>query len=193
MLGIPVGLALANAGEWYIHKHWLHGRGRDKKSFWSFHWHDHHRASRAHDMVDAAYTRSVFAWEPQGKEALSMTLGALVLTPLFPVAPFLTGTLWFSMWRYYRLHKKSHLDPAWAREHLPWHVDHHLGKNQNANWCVTHPWFDYVMQTRKPYGQDPTGALPEGARGNLLQRMWAGLRERRQPRLRAKLHVARAA
>lgn len=193
MLGIPLGLALANAGEWVIHKYWLHGRGRDKRSFWAFHWHEHHRESRAHDMVDSAYTRSVFSWSPQGKEALSLSLGAVVLAPLFPIAPFLTGTLWFRMWRYYVLHKKSHLDPEWAREHLPWHVDHHLGKNQNANWCVTHPWFDYVMQTRKPYGQDPSGALPEGAKGSLLQRMWAGLTERRQPRTRAKLHVARAA
>lgn len=193
MLGIPLGLALANAGEWAIHKYWLHGRGRDKRSFWAFHWHEHHRASRAHDMVDAAYTRSVFSWSPQGKEALSLSLGAVALAPLFPVAPFLTGTLWYRMWRYYVVHKKSHLDPAWAREHLPWHVDHHLGKDQNANWCVTHPWFDYVMQTRKPYGQDPSGALPAGAQGSLLQRLWAGLRERRQPRTRAKLHVARAA
>jgi hypothetical protein len=190
MLGIPLGLALANAGEWYIHKYWLHGRGRDKKSFWAFHWHEHHRESRSHDMVDAAYTESVFSWSPQGKEALSLSLGAVALAPLFPVAPFLTGTLWFRMWRYYVLHKRSHLDPAWAREHLPWHVDHHLGKNQNANWCVTHPWFDYVMQTRKPYGQDPTGALPDGAKGGLLSRMRAGLKEQKAPRARAKLHVA---
>ena len=35
-----------------------------------------------------------------------------------------------------------------AREHLPWHVDHHLGRNQDTNWCVTKPWFDYIMGTR---------------------------------------------
>jgi hypothetical protein len=55
------------------------------------------------------------------------------------------------MWNYYRVHKRAHLDGDWAREHLPWHVDHHLGQNQNLNWCVTHPFFDHVMRTRKKY------------------------------------------
>ncbi|RYZ84400.1 MAG: hypothetical protein EOO68_31675, partial [Moraxellaceae bacterium] len=26
--------------------------------------------------------------------------------------------------------------------------DHHMNSNQDANWCVTRPWFDYVMGTR---------------------------------------------
>jgi sterol desaturase/sphingolipid hydroxylase (fatty acid hydroxylase superfamily) len=52
---------------------------------------------------------------------------------------------------YYRKHKRAHLDPAWAREHLPWHYDHHMAPDQDANWCVTHPFFDHVMGTRKPY------------------------------------------
>lgn len=180
MLGIPIGLAASNAGEWFIHKHWLHGLGRNKKSFWAFHWHEHHREAFRHDMVDAQYKRSLFTWSPQGKEALALALGAVTLAPLLPVFPFFTGTVWYRMWRYYQEHKHSHLDPAWARANLPWHVDHHLGKDQNANWCVTHPWFDYVMKTRKPYAEDPTGALPEGARGGLLSRMWAGLQEGRR-------------
>jgi hypothetical protein len=24
-----------------------------------------------------------------------------------------------------------------------------MGRNPNANWCVTKPWFDYVMGTRE--------------------------------------------
>lgn len=24
-----------------------------------------------------------------------------------------------------------------------------MGRNPNANWCVTRPWFDYVMGTRE--------------------------------------------
>jgi hypothetical protein len=128
-------------------------------------------------MYDSQYVRSLFTWSPQGKEALALAAGAVALTPLLPVAPFFTGTVWYRMYRYYQEHKKSHLDRDWAREHLPWHVDHHLGRDQNANWCVTHPWFDYVMQTRKPYSEDPSGELPEGAKGGLLSRMWAGLQE----------------
>ncbi len=184
MLGIVAGLAFSNAGEWWIHKHWLHGRGRSKKSFWAFHWHDHHKAAYRHNMVDDQYKRSLLRWNsPQQKEAAALWAGAAVILPLLPVAPFFTGTVWYRMWHYYKVHKKSHLDPKWAEENLPWHVDHHMGKDQNANWCVTHPWFDYVMQTRKPYLDDPTGALPEGARGGLLSRMWEGLKEgRRVPR-----------
>ncbi|HEY1086710.1 MAG TPA: hypothetical protein VGE37_03410 [Archangium sp.] len=190
MIGIPLGLAAANAGEWLIHKHWLHGLGRNKKSFWAFHWHEHHREAYRNDMIDPQYERSVFTWSPQGKEALALVLGAVALAPAFPVAPFFTGTVWYSMARYYRLHKKSHQDPAWAKEHLPWHADHHLGRDQNANWCVTHPWFDYVMQTRKPYADDPEGALPEGAKGGLLSRMWHGLMESRRKRADAKRPAA---
>ena len=31
------------------------------------------------------------------------------------------------------------------------HYDHHMGADQDANWCVTRPWFDWIMGTRKPY------------------------------------------
>ncbi len=179
MLGIPLGLVLTNVGEWFIHKHVLHGLGRNKKSFWSFHWHDHHRSSRQHDMVDEQYVRPIFRWEPQGKEVLALALGAAALAPAFPVAPFFTSTLWYGMWRYYRIHKRAHLDHTWAREHLPWHVDHHLGKDQDANWCVTHPWFDHVMKTRKRYVHGARGVsteVPEPtASRSLLRRVWDGL------------------
>ena len=59
--------------------------------------------------------------------------------------------MWASGYHYWRVHKKAHEDPAWAREHLPWHYDHHMGPNQDANWCVTRPWFDILMGTREPY------------------------------------------
>ena len=32
-----------------------------------------------------------------------------------------------------------------------------MGKDQNANWCVTSPWFDEVMGTRKLYRYDEAG------------------------------------
>jgi sterol desaturase/sphingolipid hydroxylase (fatty acid hydroxylase superfamily) len=82
---------------------------------------------------------------------LGLVAGALVAAPLFPVAPFFTATMFYCSFDYYRKHKRAHLDPRWAREHLPWHVDHHLGPNQDANWCVTRPWFDHIMGTRKPW------------------------------------------
>jgi sterol desaturase/sphingolipid hydroxylase (fatty acid hydroxylase superfamily) len=77
--------------------------------------------------------------------------------PLLPVAPFFTMTVYWRAWRYYTIHKRAHLDRNWAKEDLPWHYDHHMGKDQNANWCVTYPWFDHVMGTRKRYRYDTAG------------------------------------
>ena len=34
---------------------------------------------------------------------------------------------------------------------MPWHYDHHLGKNQDANWGVTTDWVDRVFGTRIEY------------------------------------------
>ena len=154
MLGIPIGLLYANAGEWLIHKYVLHGLGRRKSSPWSYHWHEHHRAARQNGHLDPAYGRNAFQWNAQGKEALGLLIIALAHLPLLPVAPFFVASVEYSTLTYYRVHRRAHRDPAWAREHLRWHYDHHMGKNQDANWCVTWPWFDWVMGTRERYVED---------------------------------------
>ena len=151
MLGIPIGLLYANAGEWLIHKYVLHGLGRNKSSMWSYHWHDHHRIVRQNGHVDPAYQRSVFAPNAQGKEALGLFVLALAHLPLLPVAPYFVAAVEYSAFYYYHVHQRAHRDPVWARKHLRWHYDHHMGRNQDANWCVTWPWFDWVMGTRVRY------------------------------------------
>lgn len=158
MVGIPLALLYANATEWFVHKHVLHGAGKRRQSFWSFHFHEHHRASRRHAMVDPDYQRSVFADNAQGREVLGLALLGLAHLPLFPVAPFFTATYLASGLLYYRRHKRAHLDTEWGREHLPWHYDHHMGPDPDANWCVTFPWFDHLMGTRKPYKNTPQEA-----------------------------------
>ena len=160
MIGIPLGLAYSNAMEWVVHKHILHGRrlGKKRGTFWSFHFHDHHRNARQQGFRDADYEGTVLQWNGQGKEALALSLSTLAHLPLLPVAPFFTATVVYSAARYYRLHRRSHLDPAWGREHLPWHYDHHMAPDQDCNWCVTHPWFDTVMGTRVPYKDTPREA-----------------------------------
>lgn len=35
------------------------------------------------------------------------------------------------------MHRRSHLEPEWAKKRIPWHYDHHMNSNQDANWCVT--------------------------------------------------------
>lgn len=149
MLGIPFGLLTANAVEWVVHKHVLHGWGRKRGSFWAFHFHDHHGVVRKHDFYDPNYERFPLGAHAQGKEAWALIFGAAAVTPLLPVAPFFVGTLWYSAGNYYRRHKKAHQQPDWGRTHLRWHYDHHMGRNPGANWCVTRPWFDYIMGTRE--------------------------------------------
>ena len=58
---------------------------------------------------------------------------------------------WTSAVLYYTVHRKAHVDPAWGRRWLPWHVDHHMAPNQEANWCVTFPLFDWILGTREHY------------------------------------------
>lgn len=152
MIGIPVGWLYANATEWVAHRYLLHGRGKRKDSFWHFHWGEHHGRVRKNAHVDPAYEANVWSsWNAQSKEVAALAVGVLVHLPLAPVAPFFFGTLVNRAHHYYKVHKRSHLDAAWAKEHLAWHVDHHMGKDQDANWCVTHPFFDILMGTRKPY------------------------------------------
>ena len=86
MIGIPLGLAYANAYEWVVHKYVLHGTGRKPKSFWSFHWLEHHRAARLNGFRDADYERSVLGWNAQGKEAFGVVLGAAAGDPTAAVA-----------------------------------------------------------------------------------------------------------
>ena len=149
MLGIPLGLLTANAAEWIVHKHVLHGWGLTRGTFWSFHFHEHHRLVRQNGYRDPNYHRFSLGAHAQGKEAWGLIGMSVAVAPLFPIAPFFVGTLWYSAANYYRVHKRSHRDPDWARRRVPWHYDHHMGRNQGANWCVTRPWFDYLMGTRE--------------------------------------------
>ena len=158
LLGIPLGLLYAGVVEWLLHKVLLHGVGRNKASAFSFHWHDHHRAARREGMFDPQYVRPLFTWgSAQLKEALSVAAIALVHAPLLPFFPVFTAMVWFGSLRYYFVHRRAHLDPEWCKQHLPWHYDHHMGRDQNANWCATTQWFDVLMGTRKIYTYDDAG------------------------------------
>lgn len=153
MIGFPLAILYANALEWCLHRFVLHDLGRKKGSYFSFHWHEHHRTARKHDMHDPGYERSVafrHPLSPHSREVLSLVGLGLMHAPLAWVSPWFSVGLAYAGVNYYRVHKRAHLDPEWAREHVPWHVDHHLGGDQDANWCVTRPWFDLVMGTRKP-------------------------------------------
>ena len=152
MIGVITGLITANAFEWYFHKEVLHGQGKKKNNFWRFHWAVHHKTVLKENFRDSDYEHGIMdAWDPQSKEVAALAVAAVAVSPLFWVAPGFTSALWFSQYNYYRVHKKSHLDPEWAYNYLPWHYDHHMAPDQDKNWCVTFPLWDYVMGTRIPY------------------------------------------
>jgi sterol desaturase/sphingolipid hydroxylase (fatty acid hydroxylase superfamily) len=152
MFGFFTGLVAANAFEWYFHKHVLHGQGKKKNNFWRFHWAVHHKTVMHENFSDSDYEKDILAsWNPQSKEVASLVAGAVIVAPFFPIAPGFISAMWFSQYNYYRVHKKSHLDPAWGYKYLPWHYDHHMAPDQDKNWCVTFPLWDYVMGTRVVY------------------------------------------
>ena len=53
--------------------------------------------------------------------------------------------------RYFYFHKRAHTDVEWGKKKMPWHYDHHMGRNQDANYGVTFEWVDKLMGTRKKY------------------------------------------
>jgi hypothetical protein len=137
MLGIPIALA-------------MFGFGRDRASGFSFHYHDHHQAVRRNGGYDPAYEGPVWSSATQLREAIGLAVIGLVHAPLWPVAPFYTATIWYCLVRYRRDHRRAHLDPAWARDHLPWHYDHHMG-DQDKNFGVVWSWFDVLAGTRRVF------------------------------------------
>ena len=150
--GFITGLITANAGEWYIHKYLLHEDARRKGSFWRFHWAEHHKHVYFQDFHDDDYQKPPFSlWNPHSREVIPLVAGAASMLPLFPIFPGFTSGIWTSMAYYYYVHRKSHEDPEWAKKYLPWHYDHHMARDQDKNWCVTFPLWDFVMGTRVPY------------------------------------------
>ena len=183
MFGIPVALFFANGIEWYMHKYALHGTpqsGGGRKSFYGLgmknHWTHHRRVRLAQYRDDELYQHPLE--NDAGRTEIKGVIFLAGLTTLvFPIAPFFTLTSYYCGWNYYNTHRKSHLDPAWGKRKIPWHYDHHMNTNQDANWCVTKPWFDYLMGTRVISSADlqesnPLGIKLPGVIENKLN-LWA--------------------
>jgi sterol desaturase/sphingolipid hydroxylase (fatty acid hydroxylase superfamily) len=143
LLTIVAGLFYGNFGEWMIHKNVLHSKAaKTNKSFFSFHWTTHHRNCRKNFNHDN---------ELYGLEVLALA-GALALhLPVLYLSKIFYCTLVYCALNYYFKHRKAHKDLEWCKKHMPWHYDHHMGSNQDMNWCITQPWFDYVFGTRQKF------------------------------------------
>jgi len=141
-----LGLLVANVGEWVIHRYLLHGLGQNPDSFWAYHLYEHHAVARQFDMLDTGYQKWPESWNSQAKEGLIL-VGILILNlPFFWWFNGYACAIYFSVFTYYFLHRKAHCQHDWAKDYLPWHYRHHL-VNDNENWCITHPLFDYLMKT----------------------------------------------
>lgn len=145
-----LGLFYSNFAEWAVHKYVLHGLGKNKRSLFAFHWHDHHRAARKNQFYDSVYEGNFkIKWNARSKEVLGLFLMWFSHIWIFLFAPVFFLAITYSVINYYQKHKKAHTDPEWAKKHLKHHWDHHQGKNQNKNWCVTRPWCDILFGTRE--------------------------------------------
>ena len=78
---------------------------------------------------------------------LTISLSFIIIL-FFPMAYAVLVICAFS---YYFQHRWMHQTPSYARENAPWHYDHHMGRDQHANWGVRLPIFDYVFGSRKVY------------------------------------------
>lgn len=149
-LQIALAIVVASFIEWGIHKYVLHGKkfGANKKSFWHYHWGEHHKNVRRQDYYEPDYLLPVYKYNAHFKEVLPLTGGALMLIPLYFIAPVFSIYGWFHLVFYYLTHRYSHLKPEWGKKWFRHHYDHHMLKNQHANWCVTFPIADWIMGTR---------------------------------------------
>lgn len=156
MIGFPIAVVFSNAFEWYAHKYWLHEYAKTHRQSPFFAHMRHHKRVRLDQFADDTYTSSFLNHEDIYVEKSSLIAVCALTSLAAPVAPFFTLGTYYCAWNYYRKHSRAHKDPEWAKANLPWHYDHHMNADQDANWCVTRPWFDYIMGTRVK-SELPTG------------------------------------
>jgi len=147
ILTIIFAILYATLLEWLIHKYILHGLGKNKKSYWAFHWHEHHKECKKNEGLDPNYSKCPLHSSLK-KEIMGINLLILFHAPLILFFPVFYFTLVLCAIRYLWVHWKAHQDIEWAKKHAPWHHEHHMGKNQDANWGVTNSFWDLVMGTR---------------------------------------------
>ncbi len=130
--------------EYVAHRYFLHNHKKFKFAFKN-HFATHHKISRKNEMYDSHYENLISS----RFEILSLGIAALVHLPIAMIYPWAYGTLIFSAGMYYFLHRKSHTDVEWGKKWVPWHYDHHMGKDQHKNWGVRLPIVDYILGTRE--------------------------------------------
>jgi len=139
-----LGILIACFLEYIIHKYVLHSLGKKKDSIWAFHWKDHHAAARKNEFYDYSYNN--LNTGSHTKELLSLIVLTLIVSPLIYFSLSLFLGMFSYLIAYYYLHRKCHLDPVFCKTYMPWHYEHHMGKNQDSNWNVVLPIFDILFK-----------------------------------------------
>ncbi len=134
-----MGFLYANFLDWGVHVLLHKPKG---KSRFKFHW-KHHGIARRNNNKDPDYKLKI--WH---NETILTSLGVLAHLPLLWVwAPFAFTAMIYGV-VYMFLHRMTHTYVDFFKRWMPWHYEHHMGKNQNANWCVICPLMDHLMGTR---------------------------------------------
>lgn len=94
-------------------------------------------------MYDSSYS-NIFS---SRFEVYSLIIASVLHFPLVFVFPWAYLTLIISLFSYYFVHKKSHIDVEWGKKWIPWHYAHHMGKDQHKNWGVRLPIIDMILNT----------------------------------------------
>jgi sterol desaturase/sphingolipid hydroxylase (fatty acid hydroxylase superfamily) len=150
MIGFIFGWAYGHVFEWLIHKYLLHSRWAKRSSgVFAFHFAEHHYEVRRNKFIDDAYFGLPIKANSAGKEALCLLLLLIAHLPIIYISAGFYLALFLSMAEYYYKHRKAHVNPEWARDNLPWHYDHHMSKNQDANFGVRSDWVDVFFGTRE--------------------------------------------
>ncbi len=130
--------------EYVAHKYILHNYKIFKVPFKN-HFKIHHGNSRKNKMYDAGYEKIVSSYF----EIASLVVILILHAPLIFFSKFFYFCLFLNLSHYYFVHRKSHIDVEWGKKNMPWHYEHHMGKNQNINWGVRSPIIDKIMGSSK--------------------------------------------
>ena len=139
---LALGLFLGNLMEWVVHKYFLHNLGKKKASLFSFPWGVPHREARKNSFADPKVSP---------REFVGVFFLCLISSPIILVSPWVYTGMFVHAMVYLVIHNYAHKNPDWCYKYLRWHYDHHMGKDQDKNWCVVHPLADYLLRTRRKY------------------------------------------
>jgi hypothetical protein len=146
IITVVVALLYANFLEWALHKWVLHKWGKERGSYWSEHYRVHHRNYNRFGGRDPDYINFKL-----NSEVLGLLGLAVLHSPVALLSPLAYGTLFAHGVTYYLVHRYSHVNPEWGWKWIPWHMEHHRGRE--ANWCVLFPFWDHVLRTRVKVGR----------------------------------------